>query len=164
MLYLKELTPEDGRDVYEMLQGIVNGENGVSNKVEGMDYSDFPAWLKGEEEMSRGIGLPEGYVPQKTYWLYDGDTPVGQGKVRLWLTDALRREGGTLGYAVAKPYRGRGYGTALMGLLVEKAKELGVEDLLATVWLENIPSRRACEANGAKLVKEDEKHAFYRFS
>lgn len=102
-------------------------------------------------------------VPARTYWLYDGDTPVGQLSIRVRLTDGLREGGGTIGYAIGKPYRGKGYGNAILRLGLEKCRELGVEEILVTVRPDNLPSRRVAEHNGGVLKRENEEHVYYWF-
>ena len=90
MLVLKPLSLADGKAVYEMLQGIGENENGFHNKVKGMPYEGFRAWLEQEYAYDHGVGMPDWMVPQTTYWLMDGDTPVGCGRLRHTLNDALR--------------------------------------------------------------------------
>ena len=154
MLYLRQVSLGDGRDIYDMLQRIGANENGFVNKVHGMDYGEFPAWLAKHVDMGRGIGLEDWMVPATTFWLMDGDTPVGQGNLRHRLT----------GYAVASDQRGKGYGRALLGLLLEEARRMGImEEILVTVYLGNLPSRRVAESCGGELRRETEERAYYWF-
>ena len=163
MFYLQPLSPADGREVYDMLQRIPP-ENGFENSAYTMDYGDFPAWLAKKTDMARGIGLEDWMVPSSTFWLMEDGVPVGQGNIRHRLTDALRERGGHIGYAIAKPYRGKGYGKELLRLLIAQARAMGItENLLVTVRLNNIPSRRTAEACGGILVKENDERAFYEF-
>lgn len=163
MLYLKEISCVDGREIYDMLQTIGADENGFINKVKDMPYEQFSGWLKEQVDMGMGLGLEDWMVPARIYWLYDGDTPVGQLNLRVRLTDALREGGGTIGYAIARPHRGKGYGNAILRLALDKCKELGVEEILVTVHPDNLPSRRVAEHNGGVLKRENEKHVFYWF-
>lgn len=164
MLYLRKAAPDDGRDIYDMLQRIGANENGFVNEVNGMDYGQFPGWLSRHADMSRGIGLEDWMVPATTFWLMHGDVPVGQGNLRHRLTDALRQEGGHIGYAIDASLRGRGYGKALLRLLLEEARRMGVtEELLVTVRIGNTASRRVAEACGGELRRETEERAYYWF-
>ena len=139
-------------------------ENGFLNSAYQMDYAAFPAWLEKKVNMARGIGLEDWMVPATTFWLMDGDTPVGQGNLRHRLTDALRQAGGHIGYAVASDQRGKGYGRALLGLLLEEARRMGItEEILVTVYLGNLPSRRVAESCGGELRRETEERAYYWF-
>lgn len=163
MLYLKEISCTDGWAVYDLCQTIDADENGFRNTARDLPYEQFPGWLKEKVDMGLGLGLEDWMVPARTYWLYDGDTPVGQLNLRVRLTDALREGGGTIGYAIGRPYRGKGYGNAILRLGLEKCKELGVEEILVTVHPDNLPSRRVAEHNGGVLKRENDEHVFYWF-
>ena len=57
------------------------------------------------------------------------------------------------GYGLAAPFRGRGLGTELVGLLAGwAAAQPGVRRVTAEVLVGNVASRRALEANGFALV------------
>ena len=164
MLTLKPVSLTDGRTFYDMLQHIGFNENGFQNKVKDMPYEDFPAWLSKQVDMAQGVGLEDWMVPSTGFWLMDGDTPLGLGKIRHRLTDALRESGGHIGYAVAAPYRGKGYGKELLRLLIAEARAMGItEPLLVTVHPDNTPSRRTAEANGGLLVREGTQRVYYEF-
>ena len=114
--------------------------------------------------MARGIGLEDWMVPASTCWLMAGGVPVGMGNLRHYLTDALREAGGHIGYAVASDQQGKGYGKALLRLMLEEARRMGItEEILVTVYPENIPSRRVAEANGGELRRETEERVYYWF-
>lgn len=163
-LYLKPVSPEDGRAFYDMLQRIGPKENGFMNPANGMAYGDFPALLAKRADMARGIGLEDWQVPASTFWLMDGETPVGQGNLRHRLTDALREAGGHIGYAVDSEQRGKGYGKALLRLMIEEARKMGItEDLLVTVYPANTASRKVAEACGGELRRETAERAYYWF-
>ena len=163
MLYLQPVSLTDGREFYDMLQRIPP-ENGFLNSAYQMEYSAFPAWLEKKVNMARGIGLEDWMVPASTCWLMAGGVPVGMGNLRHYLTDALREAGGHIGYAVASDPQGKGYGKALLRLMLEEARRMGItEEILVTVYPENIPSRRVAEANGGELRRETEERVYYWF-
>lgn len=165
MLYLQPLSLTDGREFYDMLQHIGPNENGFINHANGIPYADFPAYLARKVDMARGVGLEDWMVPAGTYWLMADGVPVGQGNLRHRLTDALRERGGHIGYAVASNHRGKGYGKALLGLLLEEARRIGItEEILVTVYPGNAASRRVAEANGGQLRRETEERVYYWFS
>lgn len=163
MLYLRQLSRDDGHDVYEMLQAIEPVEHSFTNPAGGMSYLQFQQWLRQQEQWSSGIGLPSDYVPQTIYWLYDDDTPVGIGKIRHRLTAASRLNGGNIGYAVSQNYRGLGYGKQLLALLLAEAGRLGIEEILLTVDRDNDRSKKVCEANHGILIGENSERCFYKF-
>ena len=163
MLYLQPLSPADGREIYDMLQRIPP-ENGVLNSCYQMDWEDFPTWLTKRVERSQGIGLEDWMVPNTTFWLMDDGVPVGFGSLRHRLTDVLRERGGHIGYAVDSTKQGRGYGKALLGLMIREARRMGItEELLVTIYPDNASSRRVAEANGGELRRETAERVYYWF-
>ncbi len=164
MFYLQPLSPADGREIYDMLQRIPP-EHGFENSAYTMDYSQFPAWLAKKADMARGVGLEDWMVPSSTFWLMEDGVPVGQGNIRHRLTDALRERGGHIGYAVAADQQGRGCGKALLRLLLEEARRMGItEELLVTVQPDNTASRRVAEACGGEKRRETAERVYYWFS
>ncbi len=164
MLYLQKAALTDGRDVYEMLQRIPP-EHGFQNSAYQMNYAEFPAWLAKRVNMAQGIGLEDWQVPSTTCWLMDDGVPVAMGSLRHRLTDILRERGGHIGYAVDSVKQGRGYGKALLGLMIKEARRMGItEELLVTVHPDNTPSRRVAEANGGELRRETAERVYYWFA
>lgn len=152
---LRPLTPADGLDVYDMLQEIPHDECGVVNGADGMSFEEFKRWLVKSDRIAQGVGLEDWQVAQSTYWLYVDGGPVGFGKVRHRLTEKLLQEVGTIGYAVRPSERGRGYGTLLLKLLLEKAWALGADRVLVTIREENLPSLRVALGNGGTVEKTE---------
>lgn len=163
MLYLQPVSLTDGRAFYDMLQRIPP-ENGFINSAYQMDYAEFPAWLEKKVHMAQGIGLEDWQVASSTYWLMDTGVPMGMGNLRHRLTDVLRERGGHIGYAVASDQTGKGYGKALLRLMLEEARRMGItEDILVTVHPGNTASRRVAEACGGQLRREAEERVYYWF-
>lgn len=159
---LKKASLEDGRDVYEMLQAIPADENGFMNSVYGKDFDAFRRWLAGQVESAQKTQIEDGWkVPQTTYWLLEDGVPVGTGRVRHFLTDKLREEGGNIAYALVPQARGRGLGKALLGLLVEECRAMGMDRALITIQNQNAPSIGTALANGAVLEKKDDVRGWY---
>lgn len=153
MVELRELSIDDGQKVYDMLQDIGQEENGFQNKVKGLTYEKFKEYLKTNLDHSKGINLPEDYVPQTIYWAYDQERPVGMAKLRHYLNDKLKKEGGHASYAVRESERKKGYGKVILKELIKKAKAQGLKEILLTCEDDNTASRKIIEANGGKLDK-----------
>ena len=164
MIYLKKLSRSDGRDVYEMLQGINRTENSFTNPTYGMTFLEFQEWLVQQEQWDKGEMLPNGYVAQSIYWLYNDTCPVGVGKIRHELTEESRINGGNIGYAISRAYRGKGYGSLLLKMLLEEAGKIGVAEIVLTIDRNNNASRSVCEKNGGVLFDENQERWFFRFS
>ncbi len=112
---------------------------------------DFPSFIAALEAESRGEGLPDGYVPQTTYWLVDGGTFVGRVSIRRRLTESLLREGGHIGYDIRPSRRRQGYGTRILALALPRAGRLGIPRALVTCDDDNIGSAKIIESNGGVL-------------
>jgi len=161
MIFLKELTPNDGSDVYDMLQGIAKDDNGFMNDVKDMPYDTYTQWLKRHDEIAKGITLPEWMVPQTTFWLYCDSAPVGIGRVRHYVNEALKENGGHIGYAIASPYRGKGYGNEILRLLLIECKNMGIDEVLIDAYNHNEPSNKVICRNGGRLVRETDVKNYY---
>ena len=153
MTELKRLSPDDGQEIFDLLQAIPKEENGFGNNAYGMSFAQFREWLVKKHEESLREGITDGWkVPTTTYWLYADGVPVGFGKLRHCLTDALRKAGGHIGYAIAPQYRGKGYGKELLRLLLREADRMGIDRALVTIRLDNLPSRAVALANGGVIA------------
>ena len=86
--------------------------------------------------------------------------PVGIGKIRHFLTDKLRQEGGHIGYAIAPGERGKGYGKLLLRELRKEARRLGVDRALITVQNGNAASVNVALANGGEIERISEERHF----
>ena len=151
---LRPLSSADGREIYEMLQEIPADENGYVNGVHGMIYEEYKAWLAREESAAKETEIVDGWkVPQSTYWLMIGGKPVGQGRIRHFLTDALREAGGNIGYAIRPSARGNGYGTILLQELMREAGKMGIDRALVTVHNDNSASIKVALKNGGEIER-----------
>ena len=151
---IKRLSIHDGQDIYEMLQELPANENGFINSVNGKTYDEYQEWLKGAVRNSEQTGIIDGWkVPSTIFWLFENGKPVGMGKVRHFLTDALREHGGNVGYAIRPAARNRGLGKKLLALLKDECKEIGVDQMLLTIQNHNISSIRVALGNGGRIEK-----------
>lgn len=160
---LEKLTIDDGKDVFNMLKRIGDQENDFKNPVHNMNFKEFKSWLIEQDNWSKNIGVPKGFVPQSVFWFYENGCPVGIGKLRHELTEQSRNIGGNIGYAIDPLYRGKGLGTKLLMYLLYKAKEMNIRELLLTVEKYNNASKRIIENNGGVLIKENQNRWFFRF-
>lgn len=154
---IKKLSVHDGRDIYEMLQELPADENGFINSVHGKTYDEYQEWLKGAVRSSEQAGIVDGWkVPSTIFWLFEDGQPVGIGKVRHFLTDALREHGGNVGYAIRPSARNRGLGKKLLALLMTESRKIGVDQLLLTIQNHNASSIRVALDNGGRIVRTTE--------
>lgn len=138
MLYLKKISPDDGIEIYNMLQEIELNDNGFHNKAKGMNFKEFKLWL--EKEYGRDNGeLEDWMVPQTSYWLYDGEKPVGYGRLRHCLNENLKENSGHIGYAIRKSERNKGYGTKILALLLSECEKLKIKEVQIGANSDNSP-------------------------
>lgn len=151
IIKLRELSLEDSREVYDMLQEIGPGENGFGNNAYGLSFEEFKQFLQKNVNSAKGIELTAGHVPQTIYWLFIDGRPVGIGKLRHYLNDQLLKRGGHIGYSIRPTQRAKGYGNILLNEVLKKAKEKEIKEALLTCNEDNILSRNVIETNGGEL-------------
>ncbi|UOQ95294.1 GNAT family N-acetyltransferase [Halobacillus shinanisalinarum] len=117
--------------------------------VIGKDPSDFGAMVESLLQSEKGMNLPEGWVPDSTFWLVDRDQIVlGVVNVRHQLTEKLSNLGGHIGYGIRPSARRKGYAAELLALTLEKVKELGIFKVLIVCDQGNIASKKTIRRNG----------------
>ena len=130
----------------------------AQNDVENAEYyqngkNNFEQYVQSLIDESNGVNLPEGYVPCHHYWLINRDKEIiGVIRVRHNIeTPFLSLEGGHIGYDIAPSFRSKGYGTAMLKLVLPKACLLGIHKALITADEDNIASRTVIERNGGQF-------------
>ena len=158
MLYIKAANLADSEKEWRFVREMPPDENGLINEWYHVSREDFET--KALPQMiafAEGKGLPEGYVPETIYFLWDGDTVVGQFRIRHFLCESLRTGAGHIGYFIAKPFRGKGYGTEGLRLTLEEAHRIvPEEEIYLRVNRDNPASLRVMQHNGGRIVAEDE--------
>lgn len=152
-ILLRSLKEREDKDVYDMFQEIPASENGLENPAYGLSFEEFQRFCEVRMARSKGLDLPDGYVPDTYYLLYVDEVPVGVAKLRHFLNDFLLKRGGHIGYGIRPSCRKRGYGKILLTEVLKKAREKGIDKALITIEENNLPSRKVCEGNGGKLEK-----------
>lgn len=118
--------------------------------------ADFEGFLRELRRYEPPNELPEGFVHSEYWWLVEDNEYLGRASVRYTLNDKLREFGGHIGYEVRPSQRRKGYGTLILRLALERARELGIGDVLVTCDVDNLGSRGVIEANGGVLEGEFE--------
>ena len=94
-----------------------------------------------------------GIVPETTYFCLDTDRNifVGAVTIRHYLTEKLSQNGGHIGDGIRPSERRKGYATAMIGLALQEAKKLGINEVLMCCEKQNIASAKSIMNNGGKL-------------
>lgn len=118
------------------------------------DHSDFDALLLRLANHARGIGVPEGFVANSTFWLVDGGELVGVSNLRHALNERLREHGGHIGLGVRPSRRGQGFGSLLLARTIEQARQRGIGEIHIHCHKSNAASAAMIRSNGGVLVSE----------
>ena len=114
------------------------------------DPGSYDEWrhtrIRDYRRAEQGVGLPPGIVPSVTFWIFLSRRMIGICNFRPVLNEPLERYGGHLGLVLRPECHGRGYGRSLIPLLLEKARQLGIRELLLTSEAANTASVRFSEA------------------
>lgn len=164
MLYLKEANLEDIEKEYAFISNTPEYENGFTNPAARCSKAEFlDKILPGYINAAKGIGLPEGWVPETELFLWEDDEIVGLFRIRHSLTEALARGAGHIGYCIGKAFRGRGYASEGLRLTIEKAWDMISEDeIYMSVHKDNPASLKVQLKNGAYIHHEDEQEFYTR--
>jgi len=163
---LKKLNLDDAYAEWEYISNLPEDENGLTNPFHGVSLENFMDEVLPEiMSYENPIDMPDWFVPETFYYLWDDDCLVGEFRIRHYLTDALKNGSGHIGYSIKNEYRGKGYATTGLKLTLEIARTIVPEDEIYLRLLKNNKaSLRVMEKNGARCVGEDEEHFFMRIS
>jgi len=161
---LRKINRQDAAAQWEYTTALPADENGLTNPYHGVSLDEYletvlPTLISYEHP----INMPDWFVPETYYYLWDGGRLVGEFRIRHHLTEALKNGAGHIGYSILKDVRGKGYGTAGLKLTLEKARKIVSEnEIYLRVNKDNIASQKVMLNNGAYFSGEDEKHFFLR--
>ncbi len=137
----------------EVLADMPKNHSDYAGYEKHLAASRKPEYFKWLREDRLGVGLKKGRVPQTVWWGIVGTKVVGRISFRHRLNAELKVLGGHIGYAVRPSARGKGYATAILGLVLRKVAKMGYKKVLLTCDADNIASRKTIEANGGRLTK-----------
>ena len=164
MIFLKEINLQDAEKEYQYIVSVPADENGFINDFYDAPRENFEtAILQPLICQGQGMDLPEGYVPQTHYLLWDDDTIVGWFRLRHYLSPSLANGAGHIGYSIREGFRGKGYATAGLRLLLQKAAEIiPEEEVYLSVNKDNPASLRVMMKNGGIIHHEDSDKYYVR--
>jgi len=126
----------------------------------GLRDNDFPAYVRWLQDGERGQAHDDWFrgdlVPWSSYWLVEqgSEIPLGVSSLRHRLSPFLLRQGGHIGYAIRPSARGRGLGSAILRLTLEKAREMQLGRVLLVCSAANPASARVIEKCGGQLENQ----------
>jgi predicted acetyltransferase len=113
---------------------------------------DFGGLLRRWRDAARGVNLGPDEIQQQTWWLVrNGREIVGVVYLRPEADAERQRKTGHVGYYVRPAERGKGYGTVMLRLAVERLRAAGVSSVAVVCGKDNEASKRVAEKNGGRL-------------
>lgn len=109
-------------------------------------YRDFDAFV-----VERLADATRAEKARTQLWAIADGSFVGRIGIHHCLDDALRVEGGHVGYDTVPSFRRRGVATAMLRGALPFARALGLDEILLTCDDDNAASIRVIEANGGVL-------------
>ena len=145
MLELRKMNLQDIKEQWGYVTALPKDENGLTNPYEGITFEEYETTVLPELMMHENpVGMPEWFVPETYYYLWDKQVLVGEYRIRHYLTEALKVGAGHIGYSIKKEYRGKGYGTKGLAMVLDIAREIVPEDeIYLRVLKSNISSFKA---------------------
>jgi predicted acetyltransferase/ribosomal protein S18 acetylase RimI-like enzyme len=113
-----------------------------------VDEPTFVEFLESLRRAKEGVGLPPGYVKQRTVFAFVDGRIVGRVDFRSELTEPSTIEGGNIGYEVRLSDRSRGIGTRILGQFLNSVAGEGLVRVLLTCDDTNTASERVILNNG----------------
>jgi predicted acetyltransferase len=126
----------------------VAGEYDINAEQLGTQFGELLARLAAAKDPAN---TPPGELPYEDFWLMEGNEWIGKLTLRTIINGKYLHAGGHIGYEIRPSKRRRGYGTVLLRMGLELARERGLHWVLLTCDETNPGSRKVIENNGGQL-------------
>ena len=154
MITLEAISDNLPNDAAPMLLELGNGESGFSGTAFGEGKLSMSEYLRITMRQAQSESLPDGWVPQTTFWILEDGKAAGLVRMRHRLNDNLKIKGGHIGYYVRPSARRRGVASAALGLALQEIARLGIHEVMPTTNPDNFGSIRVIEENGGALTAQ----------
>ena len=152
-IVLKKANLEDIDKEVEFIKKVPLVENGFANffynvlHMKNEDILKFCLTLRYSNEN----------IPIYTYFLWVDNKIVGMYHLLSRLTEDQKQKDGHISYTILKEYRGKGYATKGLSLMIEEAKNIIPEDeIYMHTTINNPASLRIMLKNNAYVIKQDD--------
>ncbi len=154
MITLKRPAKEYGSEALAFKQEFIDNGESTINGSELLDQMDsYDEWLKSVTDNISSDTVNPSWVVTDTYFAFDDDDRiVGIIDLRHELNDFLK-DFGNSGYSVRPSERRKGYATQMLGLIIRRAAEIGMDRLQLSVERSNELSVKTILKNGGKYER-----------
>jgi predicted acetyltransferase len=104
--------------------------------------------------LAKGENLPDDAVPSQTYFLMCEGKIIGRSELRRKLNAEFEIKYGHISADIRPSERKKGFGTLILFLTLEKARELGLKKVLITCRTDNTASAKIIEKCGGVFDKQ----------
>ena len=154
--YMKKLYIVEDKEITDFNKIEKYNEDFINNSPSFKPFitkENFDNFLKEVEEKKEGIG--NSGIKEIFFWFMEGNDIIGSGSIRLnpEIDEYTEKVCGHLFYQIIPSKRGKGYGSILCHLLLEKMYELGFKEAVISCFDTNIGSRKIIENNGGEFIE-----------
>lgn len=115
----------------------------------GVNHLD--GFLRSGRNFNNERQVPIDWVPSTDFWLVNKNRFLGFVNIRHRLNKELEAYGGHIGYAIRPSARRQGFGTQLLAVALDNAREMGLRKVLLTCHEGNVASQKIIERNGGQF-------------
>jgi len=140
-------------DVVDFKEEFLSNNEKTINGGELLDSNlSFDQWLCHVSDNSSKDSLPPDWVLTDTYLAIERDTIVGIICLRHYLNDFLSNFG-HIAFSVRPSKRRKGYATLMLGMILDKARDLNMTSVQLSAMRDNEASIRVIANNGGVYLR-----------